>query len=250
MMSTRALLLIPSQSKTQNKIILYSINTKKNRGKQLLSTEDLILSEIARKRDLKVQEKKKHQLFYSKALKPAPVSSDLNKSKTLFVKTEAVGFNLHTEKRKYKIDKKSLLSPSANMQRKKQMLLKCGRKLTQPLPFNLSERDTTCQTKQQSSEFVSLKTRIDQFFQEETYSAQRSSTKKTLKRTFTERESLDPERVSICSGKDNPLFSSKLSGSAYNPQKLTKPQSPQFKTDKRLALKPQAQTLTTEEQIL
>jgi len=54
MMSTRALLLIPCQSKTKNEIILYSINTKKYRGKQLLSTEDLILSEIARKRDLKL----------------------------------------------------------------------------------------------------------------------------------------------------------------------------------------------------
>jgi hypothetical protein len=93
----------------------------------------------------------------------------ITKPKTLSTKTEVKTFNLMTDKRnRYSSKKASLLSPKQNRKLKKKTI---------PHPFILSE-STKHSTNNEKKDFVSLKSRINNFFKEETYSARKSSTKK------------------------------------------------------------------------
>ena len=136
------------------------------------SSEEMMLQEIRKKRDEKARQKMKHQKFYKKTLRMPLQKTQKERNEP----THYQEFNLRTMKRKYNIDKKTLLSPSA----------KKSSKTTQPVPFVFSERlSTTVQSKK--DDFVSLKNKVESFFTEETYSVQRSSTKKNKKRSFFER---------------------------------------------------------------
>jgi len=64
-----------------------------------LTTEEIILSEIARKRELKLKEKVKNQQFYLKALKEKNLNNEniIKRSKTLSIVTKTQSFNLQTD---------------------------------------------------------------------------------------------------------------------------------------------------------
>lgn len=95
--------------------------------------------------------------------------------------TEPKEFALHTSQKRYSkivLDKDRMLSkPSVT---KPESKYKKQPSKTVPLPFKLSETRDLSEKSMKSSakEFVSLKTKISKFFQEETYSSCRSSTKK------------------------------------------------------------------------
>eukprot|EP00347_Sterkiella_histriomuscorum_P010140 403377448 len=226
---------------------------KKTQVKVKQTSEEILLQELAKKRDMKLQEKLANQKFYQKlktTVQPNTKSNDMQNSKALNIVTQTQGFNFQTDKRKqkYSIDKVNLLSPTANNQRKQTVLGRNSQKFnsgkkTVPTPFNLSESTNSGSTLQSKKQFVSLKNKIESFFREGTYSAQRSSTKK--KRTNIEREN-SFENQSPSSQKGNIM--NKLGNSEYNPNKLTKAQSPLLKTDQRHNYK--SNTMTTEEQIL
>ncbi|CDW88686.1 UNKNOWN [Stylonychia lemnae] len=249
--------------KEQNEGTTNIFGVRQKPEKQKVSTEEMIMSEIARKREQKLKEKLKNQKFYLKAIREKPNQQQeaedikVKRSKTLAVFTQPQGFNLQTDQRKknYQIDKKALLSPTATLLRKQSLLTKDSKRLnsgkkTLVIPFNLSESTKissstyTSSTQQNPKEFISLKTRIDKFFKEETQCAQRSSHKK-LKRSHLERDATN-ENLSPKSQRSNIDFN-RHSGSGKSAQ-LTKPQSPSLKTNQRHSTKPAV--LTSEDMIL
>lgn len=146
--------------------------------------------------------------------------------------TQQKEFKLETLqlKQRYNIDKAKLLSPTATNKRKQELLGKHHRGNPSQITITKSGRKLQGKTldcsfvQEKCENFKSLREKVDNFFQEETYSCQRSSTKK--------RRRLNEDI-----------------GNGYDPCKLTKPQSPSFQTDKRLQLKPQ-QVLSSEEMVL
>lgn len=83
------ILLLKIKSKVFNS--LFSRELIEKRSKKLISTEELLLTDITKKREEKLKEKQKRLHFYSKVQNTLPSQRD-KKQKALFISTEAVGF--------------------------------------------------------------------------------------------------------------------------------------------------------------
>ncbi len=121
---------------------------------QAKTSEEMLIEEIQRKRELKAKLKQKRQLYYKEKVMAAGAGEN-NAERDVLVAvgvkkvmaqpaTQPQGFKFHTDHRNRKslvINKKDLLSPTKSQQRKEKLfnkrLLGSGKK-TEPVPFNLT----------------------------------------------------------------------------------------------------------------
>ncbi len=120
---------------------------------QAKTSEEMLIEEIQRKRELKARLKQKRQLYYKEKVVAGAAEKTTERDVLVAVgvkkvmaqpATQPQGFKFHTDQRNRKslvINKKDLLSPTKSQQRKEKLfnkrLLGSGKK-TEPVPFNLT----------------------------------------------------------------------------------------------------------------